>query len=903
MSVPLVPQVSPVSPPSAPATAAAPTAPLVGRATELARLREALDGTPGGVSGGALLVGESGMGKTRLIDTLAAERPGILVAQARIGDRLVPYSTLGRLVRRLRIQAPHAIGSGFDPELAALWPGGPSGNDGTVPAPPRAASLRAWLHRAGPAVRAWVLDDLQWADDASAELLLGLLVTAPREHLPWVIATQPPEAGSVAEALLEAAADLPAVQTVLVPPLARTAVFDWVLARDPGGGPPQGRATRADGWTAALMARAGGQPLHIRWLLDWLVVPAATADPSRLPLPALPTLIGQRLGQAHPTALAVARAAAVAGQDVSRPLLAQLCGLTEEALRDALADLDALGLWEGADFTHARVREAARQATPEAVARQLHARCADWLEAQGGEPARVAAHWQAAGEDARSLPALLQAAARAQRLRCTPDRLAFLMRAAGVAQAQGQDELAFDCCSDAFETHTEAIRHTDGQALLAQMAQLARTPAQQSRSARHHAWHALVDGRLDEAVAQGETALALAESLAEPDLLAPARQVLGTALGVAGQLARGLPLMQAAEAWVGTHLPEEERATFHGNLAAVLDNLGRAEEARDHHEAALDLARQQQAGPQHQATLLANYALSRLEAGDPVAARELARQGQALLEAGGAAQSSQAGFLAVLLAPAERSLGRYAQALGWCDRAEALLASRNPARMPVALLQRAHVWMDIGLHDRALEVLGGSGLAVGRRLPARHAVRWLLLLARALTRCGHDARAALRDAQTLLPAEGWPELPLLLRQEVALTLPGSRAAGELATLAREATASALPGIALGAWLQCALLAAVGSRQPDLAREAAEHALTLLAQGGESTHVDRALRWLAPARALASCGEHTRARHLLAAGQAWLRETARDQLPPDAVEGFLRLHPLNLLLGEARLDPD
>ena len=349
-----------------------------------------------------------------------------------------------------------------------------------------------------------------------------------------------------------------------------------------------------------------------------------------------------------------------------------------------------------------------------------------------------------------------------------------------------------------------------------------------------------------------------------------------------------------------SRLAPEEKASFHGNLAAVLDNLGRADEARRHHLSALALAARHSDG-RHRATLLSNYALSRLEAGDPIGARELAAKAQSLIEEQDG-DGSTAGFIAILMAPCERTLGRYIAALDWCDRAEHILSSRNPTRMPVAHLQRAHVWMDLGLHERARQLLAGPGLPLGRQLPARHAVRWLLLLARAQVRLGDDPRDTLAEAHERLPAEGWPELGLLLRAEEALVLPGTEAALALQEVAEAATAHGLPSVALGAWLQCALLAAAGARELGLAQKAAAVALAAMGKGVESAHVDRALRWLAPARALAACGESVRARGLLLRGQHWLQTTHAEQVPPMAQQSFLELHPLNLLLLETPVPP-
>ncbi len=877
---------------------------LVGRDEPLQALLGLLLGFSADAGPGAVVLGESGSGKTRLLQAIGSSVPGVLICRARVGDKLLPYSTLARLLRSLVSQAPQVLqdpaGTG---ELSSLLPelvaSKPTSADSAEEesGPPSASLLLGLLRSATPEVVAWGIDDLHLADDASLELILALLLQAPPTALPWVIATQPPDPGSTAEAVLEAAAGLQGVQSLMLGPLAQEQIVEWLMDE-----PTRSlSAAAAQKLAQRLLQVTGGSPLHLRWLLHESAPAGLPAEPwatlAELPqLPTLGPLIGDQLTRLGPAALAVARAAAVMGQGFSAESALDFTGITPAEWRDAEHELQSLGLWSEGDFSHPRIREAARQATPEAMARSLHAHCAAWLEKHGGAPARMAAHWQAAGQAVQALPHWRAAARHAQRLRCTTEQLACLMKASRLAESHGLSDLAFDCCCEAFEAHTESIRHTDGATLLAQMRRLAQTPQQQARCVTQHAWYTLVHGHLDEAISLGEQALALAQDQQAPDLIAPASQYLGTALGVAGKLERALPLMLAAEPWVQRAVPPDERASFQGNLAAVLDNLGRFDEARQHHQQALTLAARHSDAP-HRATLLANYALGRLEAGDPLGARELAQKAQALVDSGDA-EGSSAGFIAVLMAPAERSLGRYQTALDWCDRAEQLLAERNPARMPVALLQRAHVWLDLGMNEQALSLLNGPGLPLGQQLPARHSVRWLLLLARALTRLGEDPKTALAQAVDRLPAEGWPELALLLQAEEALVLPGTEAAQELGRLAQLATDCHLPSVALGAWLQCALLASAGAQQLDLARRAADTALALMNQGVESTHVDRVLRWLAPARALAACGESTRAQGLLLRGRQWLQNTAAEQVPAMARQNFLHMHPLHLALLES-----
>lgn len=863
---------------------------LLGRDTALQDLLTVLMGFDEDQAPGALLVGDSGTGKTALLQTLDASAPGLLHTRSRVGDRLVPYASLARWLRNLHQRTRQALTPELQTELEPLLPeinqGGPPCGEG----PPSIERVHAWLNESMPAVQGWAWDDIHLSDDATAEWLLRFITQAPPSALPWVLSTPPPEAGSVVEALLEGAAGVRAVRSVLLGPLDAQLVSAW-LRKSPAAGSGGLDHTRA---LQRLMQATGGSPLHVKLLLE---DPGPTAwPPESEPLPSVVTLIGQRLQLAGPQALAVARACAVGGQDASDDSVMDYLALQPPELAAAHAELRALDLWGTDDFSHPRVREAARAATPETLARRAHAHFAQWLDAHGGHPARAAAHWQAAGDPVRALPGLRAAASHAQRLLSLPERMACLVRAANIAEENGQLDLAFDCCCEAFEAHTESVRHTEGTQLLAQMKRLARSPQQQARALTQAAWHAMVHGHLEAATETAQQALNLAESQGDETLAAPARLHLGTALGVAGQLMRARELLGAVEPWVTQRVPPDERSSYHGNLAAVLDNLGQPESARRHHLAALALAAKH-SNDAHRATLLANYASSRLEAGDPIGARELAQKAQQLVEKP-APDGSTAGFIAALMAPAERTLGRYIAALDWCDRAEQLLSDRNPARMPVAHLQRAHIWLDLGLHERALQLLTGPGAPLGRQLPPRHAVRWLLLQARAQVRMGQDPSAALAEARERLPEEGWPELPWLLQTEAALVQPGAQAAQALSGIAQASARAGLDAIALGACLACALLAAAGARETALARDAAETALQMMGRGVESPHVDRALRWLAPAAALAASGEPVRAHGLILRGQHWLRNTMAEQVPPLARQSFAQLHPLNLLLGEA-----
>jgi DNA-binding SARP family transcriptional activator/predicted ATPase len=891
---------------------------LVGREAEQAQLQQALLRGPV-----AVLVGEAGMGKSRLLQALAAADAGRLHVSGRPGDALVPYATLARVLRAVIGRDPAAAGH---PSAAALAPLLPElaepGAAGSTPRAPLAqtpllrpvqALLRRAFHgTAGTRLEALLLDDLHFADTATLELLQAL-VAAPRDgavDVPdagtgggsetaaprCVLGLRPPAPGTPAAQLLDALAAAGPLLRVTLQPLPVDALAELVDALALPGLAGADIAPR-------LHARTGGNPLFALETLKLLWAegggrPGLLAEADVLPRPqSLAQLIGQQLARLSPAALQLARVAAVAGVDFSLDLAEALLGRPALDLADPWAELEAQQVLRGTAFSHDLVHDAVLQGLPEVIARHLHGRTAAWLEAvpvgpRGPDPARVAAHWEAAGQHARALPALRAAAERAQRAQREGERIALLLHAADIAEQEQRPDEAFDLVHAAINGHMNTLRQHQGLPLLERQAALARTPWQRARVAANRAWYATVLGHWDEALAEGRAALALAQPLGDTALTASVQQRLGTTLGLAGQFDEALAHLSAAAPWMRAHAAAPDAVEFEGNLAVVLDNLGRHAEAREHHARALAAAALE-IEPPHRATLLANDALSRLDAGDAAGALEQAQLAQRIVQTFESTAGSD-GFIAVLLAQAERGLGRPAAALAWCDHAEAILAERNPSRVPVARMHRAHVWLDLAQHARAQQILAGDGLATARRLPPRYGVRWRLLLARLARRLGAGGEAGmlLAEAAAAVPAQGWPELGLLVRTEQALD--HSDADAELRAIAADAATAGLRGAELAARLHLAWRAAdVG-----LGVESAERALALLHQA-EALHTDRAWRWLAPARALARGGRAAEAEVLTEAGREWLRRTAATQVPPTCADSFLHQHPVHRLLQAER----
>jgi tetratricopeptide (TPR) repeat protein len=722
--------------------------------------------------------------------------------------------------------------------------------------------VRSFLRRARPTFDGLVFDDVHFADDASIELLQALLA-APREPDPlrWCLGMRPALPGSPLQALVDALATAAPLTRVPVQPLDVQQMAEMVdsLALDGVSGAEI---------APALRQRSGGNPLFALETLKLAWAEGAFVSGAELPRPqSLAQLIGQQLARLSAPALTLARVAAVAGIDFSLPLAESVLKSSALQLADAWHELETQQVMIGTDFAHDLVFEAVLAGLPAVIARHLHGEIAGLLDAAGGEPARVAAHWESADRRERALPSLKAAAERAHQALRERERINFLLRAADIAEASSERHTAYECVVHAVETHMNSIREASGFPLLARLDRLAATPTQAARAMGLRAWYSSQLADHAAAVQIGEAALSMAEPLGERALSTQIRQRLATALAMSGRFDEALEHLQTVQRWADVHLPPEDLAEFHGNFAVVLDNLGRPEPAQLHHRRAIE-ASARLGDHAQRATHMANHAVNRLNAGDVPGARTWVQQAQQLV-ATYSLQGSSAAFMAVLQLQCARAEGRYAEALACADHAETILRESNPARLPVVRLHRGHCWLDMGQTARALQELR----AADERLPSHFEARRLLLLAR--LHHGDEAQALLRQAEAAAPPNGWPEVRMLVELEQAQGQ--ADAAERYIAVQRRAAELGLEGTVLAALLRRAAL-------PDA--EAA-HAALALADRVAPTLMDRAEVWLCVARGLMAGSAD--AGPVLRAGRDWLLATAAAQVDEPFREAYLERH--------------
>ena len=401
---------------------------LIGREHELERLVALLDQVAAGEPVVALVSGDAGIGKTRLIGELAAqaaERDFTVLSGrcAELGDS-VPYLPLADALRNATT-GPLAAGPLLDalaarPVLsrllpdrdAALQPGGDL--PGMAQQQLFGAVLGMLAEIAADRPVLLVLEDLHWADRSTRDLLTFLSRVLHRERVA-VIATyrtddlhrSHPLRGVIGELLR-----LPSVTAIELGPLADPAMAEYLTAL-------AGQRLDAAG-IEAVIRRAEGNAYYAEELL------AASADGSELPA-GLAGLLLARVEGLSPQAQQVLRAAAVAGRRMDDETVRQASGLAapeyEEGVRESVANqLLVPDGDEGYAFRHALIREAIYADLLPGERTRLHGRLAGLLAdgarlgAVPGSAAELAHHYLASHDIPGAFAASVRAGKEAERL-------------------------------------------------------------------------------------------------------------------------------------------------------------------------------------------------------------------------------------------------------------------------------------------------------------------------------------------------------------------------------------------------------------------------------------------------------------------------------------------------------
>jgi DNA-binding CsgD family transcriptional regulator/tetratricopeptide (TPR) repeat protein len=388
--------------------------PLVGRTAELAELHAALDAAARGTGSSWLVSGPGGIGKTRLGRALIeeTERRGWSAASGRAfpAEAGVPYAlfadALLPIVRRMAEAELLVLTRGVS-ELTQIFPwlGGVPAEAAALQAP----DFRSRLHwhftqflRALSAKQPLVvvLEDLQWADTSSLELLH--YVARHLTDAPLVLyCTYNPEKvrGGTLRALEQTVSELPRSRMLQLEPLPVAAVEEMVCrAFDVDARISRGFSALLYGWTRGnpffieetlkLLIAAGDLRLEDRRWTGWQI------DALRLP-PSVRDAITSRLENLSPAAREAAELAAIFGgrfrlesaAAVLRVEPHMLLAALDELRRERVIDETDAGGDLTYEFSHPLIRETLYDGLSRARARLLHSAVAATLEEHYGAAA------------------------------------------------------------------------------------------------------------------------------------------------------------------------------------------------------------------------------------------------------------------------------------------------------------------------------------------------------------------------------------------------------------------------------------------------------------------------------------------------------------------------------------
>jgi DNA-binding SARP family transcriptional activator len=652
--------------------------PLVGRQRQWGALLEAWDGVRRAGKGRlVVLTGEAGIGKTRLAEDFAAhlrqEGGKALLCRCYEGER-VAY---GPLADGLRSIMAGPDGEGWAKELEAHWlaevarllpelsplvppsvvseaADGPGAQGRFLEGLCRA--LLAAVRGAQPGLL--MLDDLQWADDATLDAIgylarrldrapVLVLAAWPGEHVPRGHRLR----GLVAEAHRAGTAT-----SLELARLDRASVAELVRAVAPD------HAQAAD----ELYQRTEGLPLLV---VEYL----AALDGDDGPLPALPSgareLLQARIERVSAPAWQLLGAAAVIGRSFDVDTVQKASGRSDEEAIGAIEELVRLGMIHeldgpatSYDFTHEQVRLLVYEQAGLARRRLLHRRVAQALvgrvrgEATASQAASISRHFQLAGRDTEAAEWFARAGASAAALYANREAVAHYQAALALGHPEvGRLQLALGdlhtllgSYGDALAAYEAAAAHSDPdelafvehklgslhhrrgdweaaeahlEAALAALGGEAEPGPSGQRSAtgvdplaaeraRLLADRSLVAhrrGRAEQAEELAARALGLAEAAGDEAALAQCHNLVGMLATSAGDHQRASEHLEQSLAHAGKLHDPGARVAALNNLALVHRAAGRLDLALELTSSALDLCAAQ--GDRHrQAALFNNLA-------------------------------------------------------------------------------------------------------------------------------------------------------------------------------------------------------------------------------------------------------------------------------------------------------
>ncbi len=432
-----------------PPTPSSPYTPFVGRTTELTWLTDSLTAAEQGHGRFCFILGESGVGKTRLIDEWTARlgQPVYLFrGRGHEFEAMIPYSPLAQALREGETAVSWEYFRPPPPWLGALQPLLPD-----LPARFPGYSLTSQHHviegltnflltlsRQRPVIL--IVDNLHWADAPTWHFLGYLSQHGGNGRILTIVAARPEDIPPERQRLVRKMereqwqtrrllrlnrAETETLVRQLMSGEKVEPVFFRRIYEETEGNPffiiETIRAVREAGgdWTESVPTDAAGHRPHFAIPLQVQAVIESRLD---------------KLDEKSGAALGVA---AAIGREFSFDLLQQVSQQPTEELLDALDEWLARGLvretGDGYDFSHEKLSQVAYQRLSRARRQWVHLQIADYLARHPAtDPAQLAHHYYRSSQPDKALPWLARAGERALRVRSYNEAREFGLQAIGL---------------------------------------------------------------------------------------------------------------------------------------------------------------------------------------------------------------------------------------------------------------------------------------------------------------------------------------------------------------------------------------------------------------------------------------------------------------------------------------
>jgi DNA-binding CsgD family transcriptional regulator/tetratricopeptide (TPR) repeat protein len=544
---------------------------FIGRADELQRLEGILDRAEQSRPQVALVAGDAGIGKTRLLLEFAdqALRRGVRVLAGgcvELGDIGLAYLPVVDALRGLsddpadaQLLAEVATTA---PGLGRLLPGsqqvGPTGalvGDGQDQLQVFDAVRALLLRRSEQSPVVVVLEDLHWADRSTRDLVAFLARTLRSGRVTLIASYRSDELHRrhPLRPLLAELVRLPGVERLELVPFSRAELAAHLEAI--AGTPlPADQVER-------IYGRSEGNPFYAEQLLAGGAGRAGVALP-----PTLLEVLSARVQVLSEPAQQVLGVAAVAGRRVSHPLLAQVAEWPEPDLEAALREVIAAGVLVADQstgtyvFRHALLQEAVYGDLLPGELIRLHAAYARGLASSEGAAAELAHHCLQCHDLVGALAASVRAAEAAAAVLAPVETLRHLMSALRLWERVPDPT---------------GVTGIDRVELTLRAAAAAHTAGDPQRS-----------------VALAQDAAAIADATADRSQAARAYERLGLYLIDAGRAEEALGARARAVELVPAHPPSRLRTRVTAAMAQAFINAGQPDEARRWCDQALMAARE-----------------------------------------------------------------------------------------------------------------------------------------------------------------------------------------------------------------------------------------------------------------------------------------------------------------------